>query len=288
MRIGDIEIPCYVLEDGRRVLSQRGLQAGIGMSTSGGSKPGEQRIVGFLESLMSKGIEISELVARSRLPIVFIPTGGGGPAYGYEATILTDICDAVLEARKKDVLQLQQQHLAKQCEVLVRGFAKIGIIALVDEATGYQDVRARNALAHILEQFIAKELRKWVKTFPVDFYKEMFRLRGWKFDANSQAKPALVGKLTNDVVYSRLAPGILDELKRSTPRDDHGRLKHHYHRRLTEDVGHPKLLAHLTAATAVMKLSADWRDFKGKLDIVLPAYNKTLPLELPNPSSSAS
>jgi hypothetical protein len=52
----------------------------------------------------------------------------------------------------------QQEHIAKQAEILVRGFAGVGIIALVDEATGYQQDRARDALSRILEAFIAKEL----------------------------------------------------------------------------------------------------------------------------------
>jgi len=78
-------------------------------------------------------------------------------------------------------LHHQQEHIAEQREILVRGFARVGIIALVDEATGYQEDRARDALAKILEAFIAKELRKWISTFPIDYYKELFRLRGWRF-----------------------------------------------------------------------------------------------------------
>src|SRR5438876_448984 len=56
LKIGDIEIPCYVLEDDTRVLSQRGLQTGIGMSISGGSF-GEQRMAGFIGSLAQKGVD---------------------------------------------------------------------------------------------------------------------------------------------------------------------------------------------------------------------------------------
>lgn len=93
-----------------------------------------------------------------------------------------------------------------------------------------QDIRARDSLTKLLEAFIAKEQCKWVKTFPAEFYKEMFRLRKWTFSEAGTAKPALVGHLTNDLVYSRLAPGVLDELRRVTPRDDKGRLKTHLHR----------------------------------------------------------
>jgi len=53
------------------------------------------------------------------------------------------LCETVLQARKDGKLQSQQMHIAEQCEILVRGFARVGIIALVDEATGYQDYRSR-------------------------------------------------------------------------------------------------------------------------------------------------
>src|SRR6185312_6528107 len=101
-------------------------------------------------------------------PIRFRHSSGGGVAFGYPATLLADICDAVLAARKAGVLQKQQEHIAAQAEILVRGFARVGIIALVDEATGYQRDRAADALSKILEAFIEKELQPWVKTFTTD------------------------------------------------------------------------------------------------------------------------
>jgi hypothetical protein len=284
LRIGTIEIPCYVLADGRRVLAQRGLQAGIGMSRSGG-KPGARRLAQFLASLGAKGLQVNDLIARINNPIRFIPPHGGNMADGYEATILPDICDVVLDARRiGDILLAQQEHIADACEILVRAFAKVGIIALVDEATGFQDDRAKNALAKILEAFIAKELRKWVSTFPVDYYKELFRLRGWKFPqlpADQRKRPVLVGKITNDVVYDRLAPGVRLELNRLTPRDEKGRLKHKLFQRLTEDVGHPKLREHLASSVALMKASDSWEQFKHLLDRALPRYGDTpyLPFE---------
>jgi hypothetical protein len=76
LRIGDIEIPCYVLEDETRVLSQRGLQGGMGMSLSG-SRAGEQRMAVFVDSVAAKGIPVKDLPARTRNPIRFVPSGGG-------------------------------------------------------------------------------------------------------------------------------------------------------------------------------------------------------------------
>jgi P63C domain-containing protein len=171
-------------------------------------------------------------------------------------------------------------HIAEHCELLVRGFARVGIIALIDEVTGYQRDRASDALAKILEAFIDKELRAWVQTFPADFYEQLFRLRGLEFPKDSVKRPQYFGKLTNDIVYKRIAPGVLAKLKEVTPRDEEGRLKHKYFQRLTSNVGYPKLLQHLGSVVSIMKLSDGWNDFSGKLDRLHPRYGDTMPLPM--------
>jgi hypothetical protein len=129
---------------------------------------------------------------------------------------------------------------------LTQGFAVVGITALIDEATGYQDVRARDALAKILEAFVSKELKKWVRTFPIDYFKELCRLKGVPYPTERFQLPPYFGHLTNNIVYDRIAPGVRVELHRPTPRDDKGRLKQELFQRLTDDVGHPRLRERLT------------------------------------------
>ena len=166
------------------------------------------------------------------------------------------------------MLQAQQEHIADQSELLVRGFARVGIIALVDEATGYQKDRACDALAKILEAFVAKELQPWVKKFPTEFYEEMFRLRGLPFDPSSVKRPPYFGHLTNDIVYRRLAPGVWKELKAKAKKNAVGRPTHQLHRLLTTDVGDPRLKDIITKVVTVMQLSDRWGDFKTKLAVV--------------------
>ena len=161
----------------------------------------------------------------------------------------------------------------------MRGLAHTGIIALVDEATGYQADRARDALAKILEPFIDKELQPWVQTFPTDFYQETFRLRGLNYPFDTVKRPQYFGVLTNDVIYKRIAPGVLDELKRVTPRDDLARYKHRFFQRLTQNRGYPKLREHLGAVIAYMQTSADWGDFMSKLNRFKPRYEENYFLE---------
>ena len=115
-------------------------------------------------------------------PIEFRPAPSGRTAFGYEATILADICDFILAARKAGVLNAKGSRIAERCELLVRGFSRVGIIALVDEATGYQVVRDRMELHKILEAYVSKELLPWNKRFSDEFYHQLFRLRGWSFD----------------------------------------------------------------------------------------------------------
>lgn len=284
LRIGDIEIPCYVLADRRRVLVQRALQTGIGMSTSGGSD-GAQRLALFIEGLARKGVDCKDLAVRIRNPILFKPTGGAKLAYGYEATIINDVCDAVLEARRLKALAPQQQHFAKQCEVLLRGLARVGIIDLVDRATGYDKVRFRENIEEAVAKFVAKELQPWVKTFPNDYYEQIFRLNDWPYDSSSTKRPGIVGHWTNDIVYARLAPGVVEELHRLTPRDDKGRLKTKLTRRLTLDVGHPKLKEHMSAAVALMRAAHTWKEFYTLLNRAFPRFQTTLELPFDDPKA---
>ncbi len=195
----------------------------------------------------------------AELQTVLIPrifrTDKGIKGEGYGAEILPAVCEVYLRARDEGRLTQSQVAVAKQCEIFVRGLSRVGIIALVDEATGYQRDRAKDALACILEEFIAKELRPWVHTFPDEFYEHLFKLRGLSYPRDTVQRPRYFGHLTNDIIYRRLAPGVLEELKRVIPKTQAGRMKYHLHRRLTEDIGHPKLREHLASVITLMKIS---------------------------------
>ncbi len=278
LRIGNVEIQCYVLEDGKRVLVQREMISALNMKYGSGSPSfsvSSDRLSNFISTKSIKPFVSNDLFDLITKPIKF-KTTRGNLAHGYEATALADLCDAVLESRKTGKLNYQQVHIADQCEILMRGFARVGIIALVDEVTGYQDIRSRRALEQILDKFITGELRKWAKTFPDDFYKEMFRLRGWQYAPFSVKRPGVVGKYTNDLVYERLAPGVLDELRKKNPKDHKGRRKNKYFQWLTEDVGHPRLREHLSSVITLMKASSSWNQFYRMLQKALPKFGDQL------------
>lgn len=274
---GDMMIPCAVLAGGVRVLSERGVAKGFGIKRSSASwqdsKRGGVRLPSFCHASNLNPFISNELRSMLIKPILYHPVGNSGMvAHGVLASAIPQICDVWLKARDAGVLRAQQAHIAVRADIVIRGLAHTGIIALVDEATGYQSDRSRDALAMILQEFISKELCRWAKRFPDEFYQQLARLRGIDLSTVSTKKPQYIGHLTNNVVYSRLAPGVLDELKQSTPKDEEGRRRHHFHRLLTEDVGHPRLAEHIAAVLALMRVSTDWQHFSSMLDESLPVW----------------
>jgi hypothetical protein len=146
----------------------------------------------------------------------------------------------------------------------------VGVIALVDEATGYQAVRDRDELHKILAAYINDELLPWSKRFPDEFYRELFRLRGWPYSPPSPKRPKYVGKLTNELVYEKLPPGVLEELRGKNPVVKDGWRRYRHHQFLTMDIGNPHLEKHVTAVTTLMRVSATWSRFKKLFDRAFP------------------
>ncbi|OYY73418.1 MAG: oxygenase [Gammaproteobacteria bacterium 28-57-27] len=274
LKIGDSILPCFVLEDGRRVLSGRGLQESLRLVDD--SKSGAKLDRLFENKSLNPFLK-NELGAAHFSPIICL--ADGKKISGYEATILSDLCDAVLEARKSGAVTTSRLKIvADQSEMLMRGFARVGLIALVDEATGYQAAREKDALAKILEAFVAKELRPWMKTFPNAYYEEIFRLYKLPYPPvnNKNWKPSFIGTLTNNVVYERLAPDILPELKKAASKAEK---KARLHQWLTDDIGHPKLREHLASIVTLLKLSSTPQDFKDKVDRIHPAFGQTYTMD---------
>ncbi len=248
LHLGEFSIPCYVLEDGRRVLSGRKMQEALKMVDEAGQKSSGHRLPVFMSRKSLEPFVAKYLGVGTLDPIVCYD--GGTKINGYRAEALADICEVFLEARKHIELTSRQQIIADQCEILMRGFARVGIIALVDEATGYQHEREQDELQKILKAYIAEELLPWQKRFPDAFYQELFRLNGWDYTVRGiKRRPGIIGKWTNKLIYEQLPPGVLDELKRRTPKS--ARL----HQNLTEDIGQPELAAQITQVVTIFRIS---------------------------------
>lgn len=281
-KLGDEVVSSAVLPGGMRVITQATFLRALGRSRSPKAGTGVLSTVDqlpfFLQAEVLKPF-ISEDLAMSTTPLFFRGLKGG-KGVGYDARLLPQVAEVYLKYRDSCLLDAgklpaRYVDIFHSADMLMRALANVGIIALVDEATGFQRDRASDALATILEEFIAKELRPWVRTFPDEFYNQLFRLRGLNFPRDSVSRPKYFGHLTNNIIYKRLAPGVLDALRNSTPKNEKGRYKHQLFRRLTEDVGHPKLREHLASVVSLMKISKNYEQFEKFLGQAHPKYGET-------------
>jgi len=263
LKIGNKEIGCAVLEDGTRVLTATSLYTAFDRSRRGKTKDDQGRALlpRFVESKSLKPfIDNAFYGGQENITIQYKSKIGGNIYDGYKAEILPLLCEAILKANDGGVVTDQQKDLVTISSIFIRSFAKVGIIALIDEATGYQRDREKEALQKLLSIYVAKELLPWTKTFPDEFYIEMFRLRGW--DYKGKKKSPYVGKLTNYLVYDRLPRPVVEELKRLNPVDKQkGHRTHRHFQHLTSDYGSPRLHTQISTDIAMMRGFDSWDEF---------------------------
>lgn len=267
LKLGNINIPCAVLTDGTRVLSENGIANALLGGRSGASKR-KKKAAGeagahlplFVAPRQLEPFISNELLDGPLKPIRYLD--GRSVVIGYDARILRAVCEIWLSARAAGALQDQQLDKAQRAEELMRALADVGIVALVDEATGYQAYRARDELQKILAAYIAPELMPWTQRFPQSFYAELHRVRGWRYAPGSNKRNHYIGKLTNELIYKQLPEGVLDELRNKNPRDpEKGRRRFTHHRFLTDDIGNPHLEKQIVAVTTLLAVADDWSDF---------------------------
>ncbi len=288
-KIGNKTLLAAVLPNSKRLLTQATFLRALGRSRSPKAGRGVLSTVDglpfFLQAETLKPF-ISEELLQSTTPI-FFRTKSGQRMVGYDAELLPMVAEVYLKMRdnllaQRKPIPRQYVHIIEACDMVMRGLARVGIVALVDEATGYQDVRDRQALQAILDKFLKKEFAAWAKRFPDEFYREIFRLRNWKWQGMKVNRPQVVAHYTNDIVYERLAPGILDELQRRNPKNVNGKREVKHHQWLTEDIGHPALAQHLYAVIGLMRIAETWENFKHLLDRAYPKQKDTRQLLLFN------
>ncbi|MDP1544390.1 MAG: P63C domain-containing protein [Anaerolineales bacterium] len=287
--IGDEIVSCAVLPNGLRVITQATFLRALGRSRSPKAGTGVLSTVDdlpfFLQAEALKPF-ISEELAMSTTPI-FYRSPKGSKGVGYDARLLPQVAEVYLKYRdslliKNKKIPTNNAHIIKASDILLRGLASVGIISLVDEATGFQKDRAKDALAKILEAFVAKELQPYVKTFPADYYEQLFRIYNLPYPpaGNKGWRPSFFGKITNDVIYDRLAPDLLPELKKAANKTEK---KAKLFQWLTTDIGHPKLREHLASIVTILKLSRTPQDFKDNVDRIHVRYGQThqIPFDYP-------
>lgn len=272
IEIGDFKISCAVLDNGERILVDRSLANALGIKGSGAywQKKKEQKGAVLPEYISANYLTpfiSEEIFEKLSKPVVYIDEDGENYE-GIPATGLIDICDIWQQADKKGALNNRKNAkiAAENAYIIFKGFANIGITALVDEVTGYQFDREKDELQKILKQYISEQLLPWQKTFPDIFYKELFRLNGWDFTVNGiKKRPGVIGTWTKKLIYEELPMGVLTELEKNVPKSTQGNKTARFHQFLTEDTGSPHLTAQINQIVTLFQLSDNmkhmWEQF---------------------------
>ena len=284
LQLGGIEVDCYVTEDGERLIAGRGMQDILKLVDE--DTPRQQKPGSRLTRLLNNKT-INPLIYKNKNKDHFVPKKrrylGRGIA-GFNAEMLVDICEGMLEARKQGILKTARQSIiAAQCELIMRGLAKTGIVALIDEATGYQKLRPADGLRTYFDQVLRKDLAVWLKRFPDEFYENIYRLKGWEWPGMGKNRFSVVGKYTNDLVYGRIVPGLQDELERRNPKNKNGYRVHKHHQWLNDDAGDKLFSQQMFTILALQraclnKAGNKWNHFMSMMDDILPRKNSTIPL----------
>jgi len=231
LKVGDNELACYVLSDDRRVISRSSAMRFLAQ-TGGGD--------------LEKYVDVQTMVPyvprgwKDELVEFTLPEVTHKRVMGLRAETFLEICRAYMAARDAGVLTERQAEIAMRAGSFVAACSTIGLIALIDEATGYQYERAEDALQFKLKLFLSEEMRKWEKTFPDELWLEFGRLTGWADPISS--RPKYWGHLVNELVYGYLDPDVAEWLKENAPKPRHGQ---NYHQWLNDQYGLKMLTQHI-------------------------------------------
>lgn len=253
LTLGNAEVDCYVLSNGDRVITRRGAVKAIADRDSG-------NLGGYLESKAIKaninnGLNLGESMVEFTIPGTQF-TGKGITSDGF-----IEICSAYARALESGLLKDQRQRkIAFQCVALLSSFAKVGLAALIDEATGYQREREDDALQIKLAAYLCEALRPWAKLFPDELWEQFGRLTNWK-DSLHQ-RPKYWGKLVNELIYRTLDPDVADHLRTHMPPPRHGR---NYHQYFTKDFGVRKLREHILVILGMAKACRTMRELRRRV-----------------------
>jgi hypothetical protein len=256
-----IDVDCYVLNDEAKtaVISQRGMGEALGLSKGGGSRL--PRFVGSRSIAPHVGPELREKLEK---PLVFqgLAAGPNMPAaatvYGYDVTILIDLCKAIIEADANGEMLGRHAGVVRQAHIIIAASAKAGIKGLVYALAGYDATREEVITAFKL--YVRDEAREYEKEFPNQLYEEWYRLYG--LPKPQRNKPWKFKHLTEKQVYIPLAKsnGKILELTRAQ-KSRSGTKSKRLHQFLA-DVGVKALRTHLGQLLGMAQISEDQAQYE--------------------------
>lgn len=281
LNIIGIEVPCYVLDNGMRVIGRTSATE-ILTGIKGGGALEKYIAARALEPFIPKALVLEKMVPF-RLPEV---AGLEKAVKGLPSDLFIDVCQGFVRALEESFkaqsphprMTSRQQQMAVAASIFLAACAKVGLEALIDEATGYQYEREQNALQLKLAAFLEGEMRKWEKTFPDELWVEFGRLTGWK--GKLAHRPKYWGKLVMELIYEKLDPDVAKWLKENAPKPRGGQ---NYHQWLTGQYGLRKLIEHLWMIIGMARTCQNMTELRDRVGELYGRQPVQLRIYLPMP-----
>jgi len=260
MKIGAVEVDCAVLADETRLISDRGVSKALGAKRGGShwkrmKEDGALSLPPYISANNIKPFIPNDLMFILTNPIQYKATTSGAIGNGLLATAFPKVLHVLANAYKAGALKAQQEHIGRQAIALLEGLDEVAIIALIDEATGYQDKRRHDELQQILSAYVLPEHRPYLKSVPIEFFKELYRVYGWDWNPNNQG-PRYAGKLLRKLIYEQLPKPILPELDKINPSNSNNyQRKRKHFQNLSAEIGVPHFQGQLSGVMALLRAS---------------------------------
>lgn len=267
--LGDTKLSVAVLADNSRVVMREDLFGAMGRTghASDGAEDADEDTLQHLPNwLAAKNLKpfISAEFLRSSRRVKFWTAGPNRRlAIGYRAEFVVQLFNLyVTLAMEGANVRPHQREIAKRCNKMIVAWGIKGLESAIDDVTGYAHDRFAQAQRLVLEAFIAPEARSWELTFIDRYYREAYRLHGWRWQPGLRRHPGCLAGFTMRYVYGLLPEVVLRDLYLRNPKNSKGRRRFRFHQLLSKDIGHPQLRIAIEGVMSVMACSNNMDDFK--------------------------
>jgi hypothetical protein len=248
-----------------RVFSERSLSNAFGFKGSGkywkDRKDNAAVLPPYLSNRYIKEFIDKELEEILTAAVSYVSVSGIMSS-GLPANVLPRICDVFVKAAKKYPENENIVSAAESAYEIIMAFSEYGVIKWVDKITGYKYEEEDHVILQQLALYVAPDILEWQQEFKSDFYKEIFRLKGWPYNPYSVSRPGVVGTYTNQYIYSFLPTNVFKFIKDRTPKSKSGNYTVRLHQSLNKEVGKELLRNQLVSVTTILRISKSWEQFK--------------------------
>jgi P63C domain-containing protein len=263
LNLAGVDIPVYVLSNGQRVIARIAATEVLTGVKRQADLESYLRVEGLKPYIDLESVRARMVTFRQKEVEMLNQTVAGLPS-----DLFIEICQAYVSALNASqnpesgvTLTDRQKEIAIKAGMFLAACAKVGLDALIDEATGYQYLRPEDALAIKLKLYLEEEMRKWEPTFPNELWEQFGRLTNWK--GRLHKRPKYWGKLVMELIYEYLDPDVAQWLRDNAPKPQRGQ---NYHQWLTSQYGLRKLVEHIWKVVGIASTCADIHELKQRME----------------------